>query len=480
MATQLSSETLSQAKIATTINTDSKLIVNINNVNYKIEIILHKKGQSKEDGYMINSSFLNSIIFVDSLFEVFPKLIINFEDKESSSLPYHFSYDSEDRAFVYLSRIQENDQNPTYPLVDDDFVIVNNSHEQIDNSNDNSKFFNIQLLLMPTAWFDLINLSPQWTTGFDEKYKQKSGKEVGKCIKEILEMAGCVTDNPIFDFGKSKINYTSLMGESALNTIEAIFPYFLPSDDSTPGIFKYNPVTHKFVLKSIKSFFDHKNLDDDIKSYPTVPLKKPDSSGKVSFTSMLGTTLETILNGITNKPKSADITHGITHNIKSIDETVTKTLRISRHKGTFIIDPREFDLNETIKQIKKNFKDSDVNFGQDVNTLVKKDEVINRVTSFTPHYRENERAALNKQAMSFLLKSSNFSAAFPWFGGEIQPGRKFAVKIALGATTEELRKKTGTYMIISTQQMLDIRQNNVETTVLGLNILKSIQGTYHI
>ena len=57
MATQLSSETLPQNRIATKTNTSPNLIVTINNTDYKIEVVLHKKGQSKEDGYLKTQRF---------------------------------------------------------------------------------------------------------------------------------------------------------------------------------------------------------------------------------------------------------------------------------------------------------------------------------------------------------------------------------------------------------------------------------------
>ena len=79
-----------------------------------------------------------------------------------------------------------------------------------------------------------------------------------------------------------------------------------------------------------------------------------------------------------------------------------------------------------------------------------------------------------------MLTASNFGVSIPTFGGEIQTGRKFAVKIAHGAHTEELRRKVGTYMIVSTVQFMDVRNNIVDSQILGVNILKSITGTYHL
>lgn len=478
MATQLSSETLPQNRIATKTNTSPNLIVTINNTDYKIEVVLHKKGQSKEDGYLINPAFLNTITFKDSLFDLFPLLTINYEDKESNSMPYQFSQDLDDMAYVYISKVQKEGENPPYPLVDDEFLIYDKTDGKMENANDNSKFFTVQLTLIPYPWADLTTLYPQWTTGFDTDYKKKSGKEVGKCIKEILEIGKQQIDDPIFDYGKTIINYTST-NENALDTIKSIFPYFLPSDDAVPGIFKYNPVTHKFVLKSIKSFFDHKDNDDDIKTYLTIPLKQYSTDKQVSFMSMLGTTLSRILNNETSSPAS-DYSHDINHVIQSLDSSPIKTLRVSRTKGTFVIDPQEFNNKEIETQIKKMFRDKDVNFGQSPSELVKKDEIIKKNFVFTPHYKKTERTALNKQATLKLLTASNFGVSIPTFGGEIQTGRKFAVKIAHGAHTEELRKKVGTYMIVSTVQFMDVRNNIVDSQILGVNILKSITGTYHL
>lgn len=479
MATQISSETLSNDRIATTTNTNPNLIVSVNGADYRVEIILHKKDQSKDDGFLINPRFLNTILFKDSLFDLFPSLVISYEDKESNSMPYHFSQDATDMAYVYISKIQKEGENPPYPLVDDEFLIYDKTDGKIENTNDNTKFFSVQLTLIPYSWLTLTILYPQWTTGFDEKYGEKSGKAVGKCIKEILEIAGQQTDDPIFDEGKTIINYTA-MKQNALETIYSILPYFLPSDDAVPGIFKYNPVTHKFVLKSIKTFFEHKDLDDDIKTYLTIPLRQfSDDQNKVSFMSMLGTLMSNILNNDVSTP-AADYSHDVEHVIKSLDSSPTKTLRVSRKNGTFIIDPQEYNDKEIEKQIKKMFRDKDVNFGQSVSDLVKKDEIIKTNCIFTPHYKETERAALNKQATLKLLTASNFGVTVPAFGGEIQTGRKFAVKIAQGAHTEELRKKVGTYMIISTMQFMDVRNNLVESKLLGVNILKSIAGTYHL
>lgn len=479
MATQISSETLSNDRIATQTNTSPNLIVTINNTDYRVEIILHKKDQSKEDGFLINPSYLNTIIFNDSLFDLFPTLVVNYEDKESNSMPYQFSQDSNDMAYVYIAKVQKDGENPPYPLVDDEFLIYDKADGEIENANDNTKFFNVRLTLIPYPWFTLTVLYPQWTTGFDIKYGEKSGKKVGKCVKEILEIAGQETDDPIFDEGQTVINYTATK-QNALETIYSILPYFLPSDNAVPGVFKYNPVTHKFVLKSIKTFFEHKNLDDDIKTYPIVPLKQfADDKNKVSFMSMLGTTLSRILNNDTPGP-AADYSHDINHTIKSLDSSPVKTLRVSRKNGTFVIDPQEYDDKEIEKQIKIMFRDKDVNFGQSVSDLVKKDEIIKRNSIFTPHFKETERTALNKQATMKLLTASNFGATLPTFGGEIQTGRKFAVKISQGAHTEELRKKVGTYMIVSMTQLMDVRNNLVESKILGVNILKSIAGTYHL
>ena len=445
MATQISSETLSNDRIATTTNTNPNLIVSVNGADYCVEIILHKKDQPKEDGFLINPRFLNTILFKDSLFDLFPSLVISYEDKESNSMPYHFSQDTTDMAYVYISKIQKDGENPPYPLVDDEFLIYDKADGKIENANDNTKFFSVQLTLIPYSWLTLTSLYPQWTTGFDEKYGEKSGKAVGKCIKEILEIAGQQTDDPIFDEGKTIINYTA-MKQNALETIYSILPYFLPSDDAVPGIFKY---------------------------------KFSDDQNKVSFMSMLGTLMSNILNNDISKP-AADYSHDVEHVIKSLDSSPTKTLRVSRKNGTFVIDPREYNNKEIEKQIKKMFRDKDVNFGQSVSDLVKKDEIIKTNYIFTPHYKETERAALNKQATLKLLTASNFGVTVPAFGGEIQTGRKFAVKIAQGAHTEELRKKAGTYMIISTMQFMDVRNNLVESKLLGVNILKSIAGTYHL
>ena len=118
MATQISSETLSNDRIATTTNTNPNLIVSVNGADYCVEIILHKKDQPKEDGFLINPRFLNTILFKDSLFDLFPSLVISYEDKESNSMPYHFSQDTTDMAYVYISKIQKDGENPPYPLVE--------------------------------------------------------------------------------------------------------------------------------------------------------------------------------------------------------------------------------------------------------------------------------------------------------------------------------------------------------------------------
>ena len=481
MATHISSETLDPGRTATQANTSTDLKISINNVDYKIEIVLYKKGQKKEDGFLINTSYINSIIFLDNLFDVFPRLIINYEDKESNDIPFDFSYDSSDRVYVYLSKIQEEKSDVApYPLVDDDFIIFNNSNGQIGNANDNTKFFAKSLTLLPVAWHNLITSHPQWSTGFDTDYAEKSGKEVGECLKEILKIAGCETDDPIFDKGKSIINYTSLIGQNALQTMMAIYPYFVPTDGSGSCVLKYNPVTHKFSLQSLSTFFKHKDLDDEIKSYLTIPLKQfYDENSEVTFESMLGTMLSRILNKQTvNDP--LDYSHNIVHEIKSMSDISDKTIRVTRAKGTFLIDSQEMNLEETNKTIRKIFRDNDVNFGQSPNDLVKKDEIIKRDIVFTPHYRAKERDALNIQSLKALLTASNFSATVPWFGGEIQTGRKFAVKISQGATTEELKKKVGTYMIINVSQAISPRNGTVETNILGVNIIKSRAGTYHL
>ena len=267
----------------------SKKIVGIKSVNYDLEIYFYKEGEPEEKWALLDPCYLNSILFDEDLFSIFPTVKISFGGQNTKD-PIQFEGNSTDRVYIFLSKTivdnlkpNENEPKIPYPIIDCEFVIWNMERTPNENVHAQNQTSVTTLTLIPFAQFKLLTTYPQWTTGFDAGstfsrinitnpvFKEMSdmmnpgaGKPTGVCIKEILKKCDFDVDegNDLFDDGIARINYTIPLRQSALDAISYILTYHLSKKNNDACVFKYNQFSKKFILPPFTKLFKNK-IDDD-------------------------------------------------------------------------------------------------------------------------------------------------------------------------------------------------------------------------
>lgn len=475
MATQFASDTISVGREPLPDTATGKNLVVLKNISYQLEIWFYKDGQNYEDGVMVNNMFVNSVIYDEDLFSPFYILAISYGGKENTD-PIEFTGDKNDRVYVYFSKTSQesrkfqggtNEPLKPYPLIDDEFVIWKIDRSDFGNVHSVDKTGTTTFYLISSTQFKLMTTFPQWTTGFDEEYNVKSGKKTGICIKEILtEKCGMEVDEPIFDEGAATINYTIPLRQSAFDAIGYIMSLQMSNEKKDNCVLKYNQNTKKFVLVPLSNLFSWNLMTDEIKTYPTIPVratiteKSDDDPGKgVLLTSPVCTDIKFEAENIP-------------------DETAQK-IRVSHHqKGTFVMDFSEMNKDFYESFIRNNYRDSITTSEQSSTALIAPFQRNVASVELSPQYRKLERTAASSQLKNKLMSSASFSFNVPGSGGTIQVGRRFAVRSGHGANTELTKEMLGSYIITHNTHMIVPRSNEYVVSVEGKSVIQSKDGGF--
>jgi hypothetical protein len=470
MATQFASDTISVGREPLPDTATGNNMMISKNISYQLEIWFYKEGQNYEDGVMVNNMFVNSVVYDEDLFNPFYMVMLSYGGKECVD-PIEFSGDKSDRVYIYFSKTtQESRKNQggtneplkPYPLIDDEFVVWKIDRGDFGNVHSVDKTNTTTFYLISSTQFKLMTTFPQWTTGFDKTYNVKSGKKTGICIKEILtEKCGMEIDEPIFDEGAATINYTIPLRQSAYNAINHIMSFQMSNEKNDNCVLKYNQNTKKFVLVPLSHLFSWNLMTDEIKSYPTIPVRATISEKSDE-----------------NPGKSVLLTSPVCTNIKfsaeNIPDEMAQTIRVSHHqKGTFVMDFSEMNKDFYESFIRNNYRDSITTSEQSSATLIAPFQRNIATIELSPQYRKLERTASSSQLKNKLNSSASFSFDMPGSGGSVQVGRRFAVRSGHGADTELAKEMLGSYIITHTTHMIAPRSNEYIVNVEGRSVIQS-------
>ena len=475
MATQFASETKSVGREPLPDTATGNNLIVLKNISYQMEVWFYKEGQNREDsGVMLNNMFLNAVVYDEDLFSPFYTVAVTFGGKEYVD-PIDLSGDKTDRVYIYCSKtcqetrkeqIGTDEPIKPYPIIDDEFVIWKIDRGSVGNVHSQNKITTTTLYLISSTQFKLMTTFPQWTTGYDIKYNQKSGKKTGTCIEEILvDKCKMEVDKPLFDEGYATINYTVPLRVSALNAIYDILQYQMSNEKKDICVLKYNQHSKKFVLVPLSHLFSWNLTTDEIKSYLTIPIRATISE-KTDEASPDNTMLIT-----------SPVCTNIKYDIENVSDEDPQIIRTSCHKGTFVIDFSEMnkDVYETF--IKDNYKDSITASEQSDNLIAPYQRNIAKIV-FTPRYRSTERTAASMQLSNKLKSSANFSFDIPGTGGTIQVGRRFVVRSGHGADSELTKEILGSYLITHNTHVILPRSNEYVVSVEGKSVLQAKDRQY--
>lgn len=460
---------------------------------------------------LISPVLLKSILISDSMFSHFRRITLSyyssfdtFIEGSDSRLNYQSAADQEFEQKVSAQATQTPEKNATFvfsgggrdrvhisfyslndkthiepyynqnAIIDDDFVIIQKDESTTDQLNDPFNKTVVSLTLVPVAIYDLMTTFPQWTTGFDKwspdaetdkMFDVKSGESTGVCIKELLEKCKKEMDMESFDSGIAKINFTSILNNSAYDSICKILDYHRSTNG--PCVFKWNEFLKQFQLRPIYELFlrpisdslnllsiSHKKTDENNGIYSNIMSIIPAQSNIKLITEDLAMYLSNSLN---RSPK----------------------INVSRHKSTFSLNFDQYKDEENV------LKDDSVYFNEmsPDKTNFKYNKTLCYKMSrsfFDPHYRVGERASINYQSISRFFNSFGISYTRPGTDGRFESGRLFTARSVDGATTEIDKKINGLYLISSVLSEISFVDSRYNCVIVGFKNKQAEQGSFKI
>lgn len=468
----------------------------------------HWNYESKSmDGEPVNVSpiLLNAITISDSIFAHFKQVALSYysglntflehsdsrinkasepTNNELSTLnsmkPATFTFygGGKDRVHISFYYIGEDmAMEPYYSqnaIIDDDFVVIKKDESPVDQLNNPTNKTLMTLSLVPAAIYDLMTTYPQWTTGFDKwspeaetdkMFDVKSGILTGKCIKELIEKCNREIDDDSLDEGIAKINFTSILNNSAYDSICRILNYH--ASVNGPCIFKWNEFLKKFQLHQILRFFQHP-VSDSLNMLSISHQKKDENNGV--FTASLSIPpMQSNIKFITE-----DLSMYISNSLERAPKIV-----VSRHKSTFSLNFDQY------KDEENTMLDSATYFNE--MSPDKKNFEYNKPlycglarSLFDPHYRVNERDANNNQSILRFFNSFGASYMRPGTDGRIESGRLFTIRSIDGATTDIDKKINGLYLIANVVSEISFVDSRYNCLIVGFKNKQSNPNGFKI
>lgn len=470
----------------------------INNKQYKLKIFLYKKGENPEDGIQIRASLVQTLAIMDALNNIFPVIGLSYDsrfglnyerisvedyydDEYWRPVKPHYIFEGGGRDFIYIYLIEIPPEQPEaakrqtnpVPVLDCKFVITKKEESVLRNVFDNTSGTITTLYMIPLAEWDLMLSYPQWTTGFDTKYQEKSGKKSGLCIKELLEKSNQQIDSENFDESGPLVNYTSIVNNSALDSIKKMYAMHMSEDDDCDvTILKYDHLNDKFTLKSIKKYIEADQINDKIGTFEQIILKNHANASNIPQVSNI-------------TPYATEITFDAESSLESITDN-TPVCLVSRHKSTFVIDARQYNTREIENHIKDQYCD-EPRFGDGMDT----DLIINSFNSYenrpeqpirlskVPYWRNSERTSINRSLVKKkYFAGENIQLSVPGYGGARQAGRKFNIRMYAGAIDSFTRQILGTYLCTGLYTLISPRFNFYTNRIQGVKIFPAMEPCF--
>lgn len=473
---------------------DADLGATLNGGTFKIQCDLYKK-DNPEVSWTLSEAILSTITIGDSLDNLFQAVMITVDSffgfgqnaratnssiDENSPIPFEFGNPGEDRCKLYFCDTTRYPDFPVNtPLINGDFVIYDWRETEIDNSVNTRT--SIIMTLIPVAQWKLITSYPQWTTGFQEQYGEKThGKRTGQCLVELLETCGLKMENasqvsktgPMF-------NYTSMVNKSCYDTLMEVMKYHYKTTPSDPAFLHYTHNNDIFSMVSLSELLSYDQANDDIKNYLDIYVHKRKGTSEEAISDSIKGQYYKLSSSISSTRAATRIMLSYPTALRT-DAAFTPKIYVTRRQNTFKLIMSEYQHDAQMEEIKTR-KFLEKNFGGDSkgadNSLFMKEPIdpsyeemytqIKRV-DFTPAYRTDQIETMSRVLEDIMNSAQQIKFHLPG-ASCIFSGRKMLVKLYNETQPNSAYEKNmvGVYLISATKHSIDIKNRKYDIEITG-------------
>ena len=493
MSTVFLSETIKDP-VNSSRTADDDLGATLNGGTFKIQCDLYKK-DNPEITWTLSETIISTMRIGDSLFNLFQGVILtvdsffgytqnsrttNSSTDQNSPIPFEFGSPGEDYCKLYFCDTTRYPDFPVNtPLINGDFVIYDWRETEIDNSSNTRS--SIVLTLMPVAQWKLITSYPQWTTGFQESYGDKThGKRTGQCLVELLETCGLKMDDA-YQVSKTgpMFNYTSMVNKSCYDTLMEVMKYHCKTTPSDPAFLHYTHNNDLFSVVSLSELLSYDQANDDIKNYLDIYVHKRKGSSDESLSDSIKGQHYKLSSSINSTRAATQIILSYPTALRT-DASFVPKIYVTRRQNTFKLIPSEYKHDEQMEEIKSRKyleKNSGGNTKNADNSMFMKEPIDpsyeeiytqSKRIDFTPAYRTDQIETMSRSLEDILNAAQQIK--FNLAGAScIFSGRKMLVKLYDETQPQSVYEKNmvGVYLITETVHSIDIKNKKYDIAITG-------------